>query len=1242
MLQAARRPAHLAACALALALCTRAAAEAPAPAEPLEARAGELLAELERDHAQPRALPVLIELSGLEGELSDLGKLAAAYDALATDRAAHPEVRAYARFRLAHLERARGNLRRSEADLAQLAFLRGWQVAGPFDNEGKRGFDEAFPPEAEQALGARYPGKGREVGWRPLPQEALAAGFAHLGAAVRPAREVVVYALTAVESPRDARAVLYLGASGAVKVFVNGALVHADPSYHRARLDTSAVEVGLRRGPNRILVKLCQAEGMMGFFVRLADERGEPLALRPARLPPLPALARPAGKASPRPGVLDLLERRARAASGAAAGPARLDLALALAERRPGEDRERRAAAEARRAAKLMPGSVRARLLAARLDDDGNRRREQLEAAVAAHPDDPLALAALGRHELSHNRLARAQRLLERAVRAAPRFAAARLALADLHEQAGLAARAQRERAALARELPFHPGAVAAAVRGLRAQDRLDEAAPLLRKALALRFDDAAARASLTQVLLQRADLDGAVRLLEEALRLDPADLEARLRLADLLAGNGRSDEAEATYAAALRIAPEEPEILERRGQARLRAGHAQEALADFQGALELKPQNPQLKELVRAIEPKREPFEQPYLRDARLLAAGAPAAAADEDALVLSDLQVRKVFASGLSSAVHQLVVKVLTPRGVEAWRSWATGYTPDRQEVKVARARVLKPDGAEVDTYQESDRSASEPWYRLYYDTRTRQLGFPALAPGDVLEIAVRTDDVASENLLSDYFGEVVFFGDDTRRAQTEYVLLAPEGRKIFASDPALPGLQKSERALEGGVVERRWAAKDVPRLRPEPGMPGWSEVAPYLHVSTYASWDDVARFYWGLVREQLVPTAEVRETALRLAAETRAARRKQGLPPAGDELAVIQAVHRFVVTNTRYVALEFGIHGFKPYRVEQILDRRFGDCKDKASLTHALLESLGIDSRLVLLRMRRLGRMPERPASLAVFNHAILYVPRHDLWLDGTASYSGSRDLPGEDRGATVLVVNPGAPARFTTLPEGQPGDNRSESRYDVALAADGSAAVTGEARVAGVQAPGYRRAYAAEGDRRAHLEQAMSRTFPGLAVKEVSVSDLGRLEDDVQLRFALSLPRLADRQGDGLRLPPFGAGQRFTESLAPLSARRQDLVLGAPWEARLAYRYALPAGWRAVELPPPAALDGDFAAFEVSYREEGGALLAETRVRLKASRVPAASYGAFRDFLSQVDRALARPVRLAPAAPAAASR
>ena len=34
------------------------------------------------------------------------------------------------------------------------------------------------------------------------------------------------------------------------------------------------------------------------------------------------------------------------------------------------------------------------------------------------------------------------------------------------------------------------------------------------------------------------------------------------------------------------------------------------------------------------------------------------------------------------------------------------------------------------------------------------------------------------------------------------------------------------------------------------------------------------------------------------------------------------VVAALYGYVVTNTRYVALEFGIHGYKPYRVDRML--------------------------------------------------------------------------------------------------------------------------------------------------------------------------------------------------------------------------------------------------------------------------------------------------------------------------------
>ena len=108
---------------------------------------------------------------------------------------------------------------------------------------------------------------------------------------------------------------------------------------------------------------------------------------------------------------------------------------------------------------------------------------------------------------------------------------------------------------------------------------------------------------------------------------------------------------------------------------------------------------------------------------------------------------------------------------------------------------------------------------------------------------------------------------------------------------------------------------------------------------------------------------------------------------------------------------MALEFGIHGFKPYRCAQIFARGFGDCKDKATLIVTMLGALGIKATPVVVRTANKGEIETMPASLAPFDHMIAYVPSLDLYLDGTAEYTGSLELPAMDRGALALQVNEG---------------------------------------------------------------------------------------------------------------------------------------------------------------------------------------------------------------------------------------
>jgi len=448
-------------------------------------------------------------------------------------------------------------------------------------------------------------------------------------------------------------------------------------------------------------------------------------------------------------------------------------------------------------------------------------------------------------------------------------------------------------------------------------------------------------------------------------------------------------------------------------------------------------------------------------------------------------------------------------------------------------------------------------------------------------------------------------------------------PATRPLYWNKSAgLKGVTYAQEQKDGRNVYH-WTAKNVAKVIPEPGMPGWAEVASTLHVSTYKTWDQVGRYYWGLVRDQLTPNEDLRkavEEAL------------QGVDRK-DERAVVSAIYGFVVSHTRYVALEFGIHGYKPYRVGQILSRRFGDCKDKASLIHAMLKIAGVDSRLVLLRMRNLGSLGEEPASLAAFNHAIAYVPSLDLFLDGTAEFHGAKELPGADRTANVLVVEPDGNSRFLTTPEALADQNLTSQEVEVALRPDGSAALTGKTLAVGQGAPEYRRTYQAVATRKATFEQMWGQTFPGLTVQEVTLSDPGKLEQDVTMTYRMQAPRYAEvLPGGGLRFHPFGSGRAYTEAFAPLTERRFDLVMQSPWSSRISYRYTLPPGYSVRELPPAVNEQTPFGRLRMTFTRDGDALRCEGELAFTVSRVKATDYPAFRAFLGRLDQAFARKVEL----------
>src|SRR5690606_29952712 len=273
----------------------------------------------------------------------------------------------------------------------------------------------------------------------------------------------------------------------------------------------------------------------------------------------------------------------------------------------------------------------------------------------------------------------------------------------------------------------------------------------------------------------------------------------------------------------------------------------------------------------------------------------------------------------NGLSSQFRQIVFQPLTDAAAAAARQYAFQYQADQRRVELEGAKVYRTDGSIGEAFENGQGAADDPSISMYTSARTYYVQFPRLEPSDVVELRYRIDDITPRNEFADYYGDIVYMQSDEPIAHAKYVLVTPKTRKLNI-DAKVKGLKEQVTTTEDSRIYSFWV-ENVPPIQPEQGMPPWPELLGFVHVSTYASWDALGKWYWGLVKDQLDLDEETRNTLRKIVADKETTEEK------------VKAVYAWVTKNTRYVALEFGIYGFKPRRCVQTVNRGWGDCKDKA---------------------------------------------------------------------------------------------------------------------------------------------------------------------------------------------------------------------------------------------------------------------------------------------------------------------
>lgn len=500
-------------------------------------------------------------------------------------------------------------------------------------------------------------------------------------------------------------------------------------------------------------------------------------------------------------------------------------------------------------------------------------------------------------------------------------------------------------------------------------------------------------------------------------------------------------------------------------------------------------------------------------------------------------------------------LRVRVDTQADFTAWSPYAV-YFDERRTIEGLAASVTEPDGKTVrlgaDGFKTVDLAGEK---KLRSTSKARVVTFPPVSPGSVLGI----EFTAKQRL--DFRADGISLAAE--KAPIERLRVAVRGggkgwRWRIAGSRA--GLTVQENA-DGVVV----TGASLPVWKKEGFAPGDRSRGPILRFawSEEATWTQVGQWYEGLAGPAAPESKAVRNAAFKVTAGRE------------DRRGRLSSLLGFVRGKLRYVAAESGIDGHRPTPPQEVMERGWGDCKDKALLLIALLRESGIDAWPALIRLGSGDRIDAEFPSPFQFNHVIVAVAAQGvagaddpvaggyLFVDPTQEGSSIRWLHPSVQDQDALVVRGTGSALVRTPLRQDLEGGTIETR--LTLTAEGDAEGEVSFRISGDAGATFASAF--QGSAAQEVEPAVRQVFgqllpAGAQLSQVKWTFADTEVPSVTLSARVRLQALAQGEGTShsFGLPPTPG----TPKPAVLQGRELPVVL-TPKSNRFSWRIEIPEGW-----------------------------------------------------------------------------
>lgn len=599
---------------------------------------------------------------------------------------------------------------------------------------------------------------------------------------------------------------------------------------------------------------------------------------------------------------------------------------------------------------------------------------------------------------------------------------------------------------------------------------------------------------------------------------------------------------------------------------------------------------------------------------------ADAPLPAHDDEtnAVLLDAEKNLTVSSSGKLKVSVRRAYKILRPKGRDY--GYVAITIDSRKKVVALRAWCIPPNGKD---YQVKDKEAVNvslagvAGSELITDIKDRIIEIPDANPGSIVGYEYETEE---EPLI---LQDVWTFQSEAPVRQSRYSLELPSGWTYQVKWTNYPESKPSA----DGNNRWRWSLSDIKRIRKEEDMPPLQGVAGQMIVylippgesvaNTFTDWKQMGQWYGNLTAKRADASADVKQNVATLTAS------------ATTTLSKMQAIAQYVQRSVRYVAIELGIGGYQPHSAAEVFDHHYGDCKDKATLTIAMLREIGVDAYYVVINARRGAVTSDTPPHASAFNHAIVAIRLPEgvsdpslvsvmqnakygklLLFDPTNDLTPFGQIGGYLQANWGLLVLPSG-GELIQLPTQAPASNTIQRTAKFTLGADGMLKGDVKEVRTGDKAWGERRRLheiksTAEGIK--PIENVLGDSLTNFRITVANILNINKTDQPFGFDYSFEAPQYAKSAGDLILLRPRILGVKAREVAITKEPRLYPYEFSAVTLDTDSFDITIPTGYTVDDLPSPFNADYNFASYHSSVEVEGQTIHYRRTYEIKQLSVP----------------------------------